>query len=161
MSEKAASQHPFRILLVEDNDDDVWLTKRAFRSLSVLTEIHVTSDGVDALRFLRREPPYTGAPLPDLIMLDLNMPGMDGRQLLAELKHDDNLKIIPAIVLSTSDADHDVRDAYRAHASAYLTKPMSFDEFARRTKCLVEFWFGDVAILPTSCNSQRLQRHLV
>lgn len=157
MSEKVTLQHPFNILLVEDNEDDVWLTKRAFQRLSVTPELYTASDGVDALKFLRREEPYTVAPLPDIILLDLNMPGMDGRQLLAELKRDENLKTIPAIVLSTSDAEHDVREAYAAHANAYLTKPLLLQEFSRRIQCFVDFWLDNVAILPSDCDSRRFQ----
>lgn len=157
MSEKATLQRPFNILLVEDNEDDAWLTKRVFRRLAVPTELHIATDGVDALKFLRQQPPYTNAPLPDIILLDLNMPGMDGRQLLTELKSDENLKSIPALVLSTSDADHDVREAYRAHASAYLTKPLILHEFTHRIQCFVDFWLGGVAILPSSCDPRRFQ----
>ena len=149
MNEKGSSPRRFDILLVEDNDDDVLLTRHAFKKLPVAMEFHVARDGVEALQRLRREPPYADAPLPDIILLDLNMPRMDGRQLLAEVKRDERLKAIPTVVLTTSAAEDDVYNAYRSHAAAYMTKPIELGEFARRTQCFVNFWLSGVAVLPS------------
>jgi CheY-like chemotaxis protein len=157
MNEKASSPRPFDVLLVEDNDDDVLLTKHAFKNLSVVVKFHVASDGVEALKFLRHAEPYGDAPLPHIILLDLNMPRMDGRKFLAELKQDEYLKIIPTVILTTSNASDDVSTAYRNHASAYMTKPIDVQEFAHRTECFVEFWLSNVTILPSSLVCELVQ----
>jgi CheY-like chemotaxis protein len=148
MNQKSGSQRLYKILLVEDNSDDVWLIQRALKRMSAPIELHAASDGLDALSFLRCEPPYADAPRPDLILLDLNMPRMNGHQFLVELKRDDQLKVIPTVILSTSAFEPDVYGAYREHASAYLTKPFYIHEHPERTKCFLDFWLGDVAILP-------------
>jgi len=150
MNYKNSSSRPFNILLVEDNDDDVILTKHAFKNVSVAVELQVARDGLEALKILRREPPYNDdpLPLPQIILLDLNMPRMDGRQLLVELKRDENLKTIPAIILTTSAADADVSIAYRSHASAYMTKPMELQEFADCIKRFAQFWLSNTVTLP-------------
>jgi two-component system, chemotaxis family, response regulator Rcp1 len=149
MSHTPSLQRPFSLLLVEDNEADVILTKRALNRLNVPLEIKVAGDGIEALDLLRREPSRPNVPLPDFILLDLNMPRMDGRQLLFELKRDEQLKIIPVIILSTSASERDVHDAYRAYASSYLTKPMDFHAFIRRTECFAAFWLEDAAVLPS------------
>jgi two-component system, chemotaxis family, response regulator Rcp1 len=151
MSKRISSQHPFNVLLVEDNEDDVLLTKHAFKNVSAAVEFQVARDGLEALKLLRREAPYCDAAPPDVVVLDLNMPRMDGRQLLAVLKQDEHLKIIPTVILTTSAADDDVTNAYRNHANAYMTKPMDLQEFAHSTARFVGFWLSDVAILPTRC----------
>ena len=148
MNEKASSS-AFRVLLVEDNDDDVLLTRNAFRKLPVVVDLHVVRDGLEAFKFLRHEAPYDDALLPHIILLDLNMPRMNGRRFLVELKKDEHLKIIPTVVLTTSAAEDDVSSAYQSQASAYMTKPMDINEFAYRTRCFASFWLSDVAILPT------------
>lgn len=151
MNENRSSSRRFRILLVEDNDDDVLLTKHAFKAASVPVVFQVARDGLEALSLLRREPPYVDAETPHIIMLDLNMPRMDGRQLLKELKQDKHLQAIPAIILTTSAAEEDVSSAYQNHASAYMAKPMDLQEFIERTERFANFWLSDAAILPKQC----------
>jgi two-component system, chemotaxis family, response regulator Rcp1 len=143
-----AAPRKFEILLVEDSEDDAVLTQYAFRGVPVDLNLHVVGDGVEALEFLRNEGPHAEAPRPDIILLDLNMPRMDGRELLMELKHDENLKTIPAVVLSTSSAENDIVNAYRSHASAYMTKPFGLDVFSRNMRKFAEFWLTDAARLP-------------
>jgi CheY-like chemotaxis protein len=147
MSAKNHSPRLFRVLLVEDNDDDVLLTKHAFKKAALPVEFQVAKDGVDALEILHA-PAKDGAALPDIILLDLNMPRMDGRQLLAILKRDQTFKIIPTIILTTSAAEDDVCTAYGNYANSYMVKPMELSEFAKRIKGFVDFWFDNIATLP-------------
>ena len=126
------SSRRFNILLVEDNEDDVLLTKHAFKKLPVVVDFQVARDGLEALSVLRDKSSPARAKLPQIILLDLNMPRMDGRQLLTELKNDEALKVIPTLVLTTSAAEDDVNSAYRNHASAYMAKPIDLREFATR-----------------------------
>jgi CheY-like chemotaxis protein len=128
------------VLLVEDSPGDVRLTQEAFRDVDPSTHLHVVSDGVEAIAFLRQEGVYVHAPRPDLILLDLNLPKMDGREVLAEIKGDDGLSTIPTVVLTTSDADMDVLKSYQLRANAYLTKPVQFDAFQSLVKSIHEFW---------------------
>jgi CheY-like chemotaxis protein len=148
MSVTNSSPRPFDILLVEDNDDDILLTKHAFKKLPWPAHFHVARDGLEALELLRRGADDERAKLPDIILLDLNMPRMDGRQLLVELKRDLPLAMIPTIVLTTSAAEDDVNHAYRRHASAYMTKPIDLDEFTQRVQRFAGFWLSGVAVLP-------------
>lgn len=152
MSNKSFSQSQFNILLVDDENDDIILTKHVFGTLPIPIEFQIAHDGLEALELLRGERPRGNASLPDLILLDLNMPRMDGRQLLRELKSDDPLRLIPVVILSTSDADTDVCDAYRNHASAYMTKPIDLQEFSSRIKHFADFWLNDVIVMPTRSN---------
>ena len=147
----------FHILLVEDNEDDVLLTKHAFGKIPWDIEIHVASEGMAGLAMLRREPPHENVPRPDLILLDLNMPRMDGRQMLAEMKADPDLKSIPTVVLTTSDAEVDVATAYASHANAYVTKPVDFRRFAQDIERLSQFWF-DLVTLPQPAREARRER---
>jgi CheY-like chemotaxis protein len=133
--------------LVEDNDDDVLLTRHAFRKMPFAVEFQIANNGLEALKLLRNSP-RVDKQLPDIILLDLNMPCMDGRQLLAELKGDERFQTIPAIVLSTSTAQDDVTNAYRRHASAYMTKPIAFSEFIDTMRRFADFWLSGVALLP-------------
>jgi CheY-like chemotaxis protein len=142
------SQRRFSILLVEDGEDDVLLTKHVFKTLPIDVDFHVARHGLEALNYLRQKPPRADAPLPDMILLDLNMPRMDGWQLLAELKHDEFLRPIPIVILTTSDNEVDVRKAYCNHASAYMTKPIDVQEFSRRMRCFADFWLSGAAVLP-------------
>lgn len=138
------------ILLIEDNEDDWEATKRSFRKNNFLNPIKWCSSSQEALQYLRREGAYANdntAQTPDLILLDLNMPGMDGRQLLEVLKTDDVFKKIPVIILTTSSDERDIEDCYALGASTYVQKPVTFDGLTEALKTLQEYWFG-VALLP-------------
>lgn len=147
MSQNNSSPRRFNVLLVEDNDDDVLLTRHAFRKMPWAVEFQTARNGLEALRLLR-ETSRDQASLPDVILLDLNMPCMDGRQLLAELKGDERFQTIPAIVLSTSAAEDDVTNAYRRHASAYMAKPIALSEFIETMRRFADFWLSGVTLLP-------------
>lgn len=128
------------ILLVEDNPGDVRLTLEALKEGRIKNTLHVVSDGVEALAFLRREGEYADAACPDLILLDLNMPRKDGREVLAEIKNDPQLKSIPVVVLTTSEAERDVLEAYELHANCYITKPVDLDQFLAVIRSVGNFW---------------------
>jgi CheY-like chemotaxis protein len=135
-----------QVLLVEDDLGDAALMENAFADHQTSTRLHHVADGADALAFVRREGLYRDAPRPDLILLDLNMPGIDGRQVLAEVKADDQLKAIPVIVLTTSAADTDIAASYMAHANAYVTKPVDLDDFDRVVTEIRNFYGHTVAL---------------
>ena len=128
------------VLLVEDSDGDARLTLEAFREANTRIHLSVARDGVEAMEFLRREGAYADAPRPDLILLDLNMPRMDGREVLAQLKADEGLKLIPAVILTTSDSDADILKSYELNANCYLTKPVELDAFDTLVKSINDFW---------------------
>jgi len=128
------------ILLVEDSPGDVRLTQEAFRVADGALRLHVVPDGVEAVSFLRREGVHGEAPRPDLILLDLNLPRMDGRQVLSVIKQDESLKTIPTVVLTTSDAEADVEAVYQLRANCYLVKPVEFDTFESLVKSVSNFW---------------------
>lgn len=136
-----------QILLVEDNPGDARLTLEAMREAKVQNKIHIVEDGVQAMQFLRREGTYADAPRPDLILLDLNLPKKDGREVLAEVKADPALRRIPVVVLTTSSADEDVLRAYDLHANCYVTKPVDLTQFMKIVSRIEEFWVK-VVILP-------------
>lgn len=137
---------PIEILLVEDNPGDVDLTLEALEDAKLRNNVHVTEDGVEAMEFLRREGEYAGAPRPDLVLLDLNMPRKDGREVLTDLKEDPDLRRIPVVVLTTSEDEQDVLDAYEHSANAYIVKPVDFQQFFRTVKSLEDFWFTVVRL---------------
>ena len=139
---------PFEILLVEDNPGDVFLTQEAFREGRLSHRLSVVEDGEEAMRFLRREGEHSGAPQPDLILLDLNLPKKEGRELLGEVKMDPELRQIPIIVLTTSGAEQDIARAYKLHENCYLTKPIQMDDFLKTIRSVEEFWLS-VVRLPT------------
>jgi CheY-like chemotaxis protein len=128
------------VLLVEDNPGDVRLTREAFREANASIHLHVASDGVEAMAFVRQEGPHANAPRPDLILLDLNLPKMDGREVLAQVKGDDYLKTIPTIILTTSGAQADILRSYQLHANAYVSKPLQLDTFQSLVSSINEFW---------------------
>ncbi len=144
----AASTRPIEILLVEDNPVDVCLTEETLKDSSLATNLSVVGDGVEALAFLHREGRYARASRPDLILLDLNLPKKDGREVLAEIKVDPRLKCIPVVVLTTSGADEDVFNMYELHANCYITKPVDLDQFSTVVKSIQNFWFTTVKLPP-------------
>lgn len=131
---------PFEILLIEDNSGDVLLTKEAFEEIDYKDHINVARDGEDALDYLYKRGPYERAARPDLILLDLNLPRKDGREVLQVIKQDDSLKSIPVIVLTTSKSDRDIKICYDLHANCYITKPVDFEEFLAIMKQVVDYW---------------------
>ncbi len=139
---------PIEILLVEDNPGDVRLTIEALKEGKVANKINVVMDGMDAMAFLRREGKYEDAPVPDLILLDLNLPKKNGREVLAEIKVDSKLKHIPVVVLTTSQAEKDIIMTYNMHANCYITKPVDFDQFISVVKSIENFWFTVVKLPP-------------
>jgi CheY-like chemotaxis protein len=134
--------------MVEDNPGDVRLTREALRGGKIWNEIHVVMDGVAALDFLYRKPPYERAPRPDLVLLDLNLPKKDGREVLAAIKSDPNLKTIPVVILTTSQAEEDVIRAYNLNCNCYVTKPVDFDQFTRIVQTIEQFWLSVVTLPP-------------
>jgi two-component system, chemotaxis family, response regulator Rcp1 len=134
------------ILLVEDNPADVRLTQEAMLESKLLNRLTVVSDGVEAIQYLRREGRYTEAIRPDLILLDLNLPKKDGREVLAEIKADENLKSIPVVVLTTSDAHTDIVKSYNLHANCYISKPVELEKFLSIVRVIENFWFGIVKL---------------
>jgi chemotaxis family two-component system response regulator Rcp1 len=134
------------ILLVEDNPGDIRLTKEALAEGKVANNLSVVQDGVEALAFLRREGVHSQAMRPDIILLDLNLPRMDGRELLAEIKTDENLKRIPVVILTTSKAEEDILRTYNLHANCFITKPVDLDRFIEVVKTIENFWFTIVKL---------------
>jgi CheY-like chemotaxis protein len=135
------------VLLVEDDDGDVLMTREAFEHHKIRNKLHVVQDGEEALQFLHREGPYANAPRPGLILLDLNLPRRDGREVLAELKADPELRVIPVVVLTTSEAEEDILRSYTLHANAYVSKPVDFDRFIDVIRQIDDF-FVTVVKLP-------------
>ena len=149
MSEPHTFQaEPVQILLVEDNPGDARLTREAFKQGRIENDLHVVSDGIEALAFLSQEGEYADEPRPDLILLDLNLPGKDGEEVLKELKDDPTLRSIPVIVLTSSSAEDDITTSYELHANAYLTKPVDPDEFIETVRTFEKFWFSVVRLPP-------------
>ena len=139
---------PIEILLVEDNPGDVRLTQEALKEGKVYNNLHWAKDGVEALEFLQREGKYADAPRPDIILLDLNLPKKDGREVLAVIKKDDHLKHIPVVVLTTSKADEDVLKSYELHANCYVTKPVDLEKFIVVVQSIDRFWLTVVTLPP-------------
>jgi two-component system, chemotaxis family, response regulator Rcp1 len=137
---------PIQVLLVEDSPGDVRLTQEAFREANQTIHIHVANDGVEAMAFLRHQGSYVDAPRPDLILLDLNLPRMDGREVLAHIKEDDNLKAIPTVILTTSDAEADIVKSYQLRANCYLSKPVQLVDFETLVKSINDFWLTKVKL---------------
>ncbi len=139
---------PVDILLVEDNPGDVRLTEEALKEGKVLNKLHIARDGVEAMAFLRRQDKYADAVRPDLILLDLNLPKKDGREVLAEIKTDEGLKRIPVVILTTSGAEEDIIKTYDYHANCYITKPIDLDQLINVVKSIEDFWLSLVKLPP-------------
>lgn len=137
---------PVEIMLVEDNPGDVRLTVEAFKECRVRNNLHVVWDGVGAMAFLRQEGEYAHAPRPDIILLDLNLPGKDGREVLSEVKGDPNLKRIPVVILTTSSAEEDILKSYDLHANCYITKPASLEGFLKVIIAIEDYWLTIVKL---------------
>ncbi len=140
--------NPIEILLIEDNPADIRLTQEAFREARLHNTIHVAQDGVSAMAFIRQTAPFQHAPRPDLILLDLNLPKMDGREILKEIKSDPHTRTIPVVVLTTSDDEEDVLRSYDLHANAYLVKPIDVLRFITMVQPLESFWLSVVKLPP-------------
>lgn len=136
------------ILMVEDSPSDVFITQEALKEAKVLNNIHIVQDGVDAMAFLYKEGKYADMPRPDIILLDLNLPRKDGREVLAEIKSNGRLKSIPIVILTSSKADQDVLKAYGLHANCYITKPVDFARFKEVVQAIEHFWFTIVTLPP-------------
>ncbi|AKB77523.1 Two-component system response regulator [Methanosarcina horonobensis HB-1 = JCM 15518] len=136
------------ILLVEDSKGDVGLIEEVFEDAKIRNNLNVVEDGEEAILFLRGEGQFSGVPRPDIILLDLNLPKKDGREVLEEIKRDDDLKNIPVVVLTTSKAEEDILKSYNLHANAYVTKPVDFDQFIRVVRSIEDFWL-EVVKLPS------------
>jgi CheY-like chemotaxis protein len=139
---------PVNILLIEDNPGDIRLAQEAFKEGNINVNLNVKMDGLEAIRFLRKQQPYEGSSTPDLILLDLNLPKKDGREVLSEIKSDSDLKRIPVVILTTSNAEQDIQNSYNLHVNCYINKPVDFDRFFDIIQKIEDFWL-QTAILPT------------
>ena len=149
MAERERAAPPVEILLVEENPGDVRLTREALKEGKVYSNLHWAKDGVEALQFLKREGKHDTAPRPDIILLDLNLPKKDGREVLAVIKKDSVLKHIPVVVLTTSEAEEDVLKSYELHANCYVTKPVDLEKFIHVVQSIDRFWLTVVTLPPT------------
>ena len=138
------------VLLVEDNPGDVRLTMEALKEAKMHNRVSVVQDGMEAMDFLRKQGKFTDATRPDLILLDLNLPRKNGREVLAEIKADENLKCIPVVVLTTSEAEQDILKAYKLHANCYVTKPVDLDQFIKVVQSIENFWMTVVKLPPVT-----------
>ncbi|AFY43491.1 response regulator [Nostoc sp. PCC 7107] len=139
---------PIEVLLVEDNPGDAELTRIALQDSKISINLNIVEDGVEAMAFLRKQDSYTRKPHPDIVLLDLNLPRKDGREVLAEMKSDDHLKRIPVVVLTTSQSEEDILKAYNLAANCYITKPVDFDQFVKIVQSIENFWFAIVKLPP-------------
>ncbi|MEE8359162.1 MAG: response regulator [Candidatus Hydrothermarchaeales archaeon] len=139
---------PVEILLVEDNPGDVRLTQEGLKDGKMWNNLHVVEDGVEAMAFLHQEGEYAGKPRPDFILLDLNLPKKDGREVLEEIKADESLRRIPVVILTTSSAEEDIIKTYNLHANCFITKPVDLDQFIKVVKSIEDFWFTIVKLPP-------------
>ena len=146
MEPNESSLHPIEILLVEDNPGDSRLAKEALKESKLKNNLYVAEDGVEAMNFLYKTGKYSKMPRPDLVILDLNLPKKDGREVLAEIKNDDNLKRIPVVILTISKAEEDILRTYNLHANCYVTKPLDLDQFMKVVRSIEDFWLTIVKL---------------
>ncbi|MBE9202099.1 MULTISPECIES: response regulator [unclassified Nodularia (in: cyanobacteria)] len=139
---------PIEVLLVEDNPGDAQLTRIALEDSKISVNLNVVEDGVEAMAFLRKQGNYADAPHPDIVLLDLNLPRKDGREVLAEIKADQSFKRIPVVVLTTSQSEEDILKAYNLSANCFITKPVDFDQFVKIVQSIENFWFAIVKLPP-------------
>jgi two-component system response regulator len=149
MTDQSPDGRRAEILLVEDNEDDVMLTRLAFRQAKLLVNLHHAKDGEEGIAFLRKQGSYANAPTPDLILLDLNMPRKDGREVLGEITADEGLRHLPVVILTTSAEEREILKLYQLRASSYIVKPVDFDQFLRVIRSLHDYWFT-VVVLPAT-----------
>ena len=148
MIENRRACRPIEILMVEDNPGDVRLTLEALKEGKVRNNLHTVADGEAAMKFLRRQDTYAQAPRPDLVLLDLNLPKKNGREVLAEIKDDPDLKRIPVVILTVSEAEQDIIKSYNLHANCYITKPVNLEQFIRVVRSIEDFWLSIVMLPP-------------
>ena len=158
MTSNVLSGTPAEILLAEDNDNDVELTRQGFKRSKLLLNLHHVKDGEECLAFLRKQGKYSNAPTPDLLLLDLNMPRMDGREVLAEMVADKVLNSIPVVVLTTSANEEEILKMYKLRCSSYIVKPVDFDQFLHVIRSIAEYWFT-VVVVPTSAATKEAIAH--
>jgi CheY-like chemotaxis protein len=154
MTNNLVSTRPAEILLVEDNENDVELTRQGFKKCKLLLNLHHVKDGVECMAFLRKQGKYSAAPTPDLLLLDMNMPRMDGREVLAEMVADDTLNAIPVVILTTSAQDEEILKMYKLRCSSYIIKPIDFDQFLNVTRSIAEYWFT-IVVLPIAKSADK------
>jgi len=146
METNKSSLQPIEILLVEDNPGDSRLAKEALKESKLINNLSIAEDGVEAMNFLYKKGKYSNAPRPDLVILDLNLPKKDGREVLAEIKNDDNLKRIPVVILTISKAEEDILKTYNLHANCFITKPLDLNQFIKVVKSIEDFWLTIVKL---------------
>jgi two-component system, chemotaxis family, response regulator Rcp1 len=159
MTSTIANSRPAEILLAEDKEDDVELTRMGFKKSKLLLNLHHVKDGEQCLAFLRKQGEYANVPTPDLLLLDLNMPRMDGREVLAEMVADETLCSIPVVVLTTSAQDEEILKMYKLRCSSYIVKPVDFDKFLQVIRLLTDYWFT-VVVLPTGPSKEKEAIHM-
>lgn len=157
MTSELVKTRPAEILLAEDNDNDVELTRQGFKKCKLLLNLHHVRDGEECMAFLRKQGKYSAAPTPDLLLLDINMPRMDGREVLTEMVADQTLKAIPVVILTTSAQDEEILKMYSLRCSSYIIKPVDFDQFLRVIRSISEYWFT-VVVLPVVTSADKASR---
>jgi two-component system, chemotaxis family, response regulator Rcp1 len=158
MPNSVLSSRPAEILLAEDNDNDVELTRQGFKRSKLLLNLHHVRDGEECLAFLRKQGKYSNVPTPDLVLLDLNMPRVDGREVLAQMVADNSLIHIPVVVLTTSANDEEILKMYKLRCSSYIVKPVDFEQFLRVIRSISEYWFT-VVVVPTKASTEEATAH--
>jgi len=154
MHNQLANGRAAEILLAEDNDNDVELTRQGFKRAKLLVNLHRVRDGEQCMAFLRKQGQYADAPTPDLILLDLNMPKMNGEHVLAEMLKDENLKGLPVVILTTSEQAEEVLKMYKMRCSSYIVKPVDFEQFLKVVRAITEYWFT-VVVLPKAASTEK------